>query len=133
MSAAANKQLLQHIYAELALGNSRPFLDSMAEDFSWTVQGSTAWSRTYRGRHAVREQLLKPLFANFADRYTATASRILAADDCVVVECQGRVTTTAGKPYHNRYCMVYRLAGGQLRELTEYLDTELVTAALGAP
>ena len=133
MSAAANKQLLHHIYAELAAGNSRPFLDSMAEDFCWTIQGSTAWSRSYRGRQAVREELLKPLFANFADRYTVSASRILADEDCVVVECQGRVTTRRGQPYNNRYCLVYRLAGGKLVELTEYLDTELVSAALDAP
>jgi uncharacterized protein len=133
VSTAANKQLLQHIYAELAQGNSRPFLDSMAEDFCWTVQGNTAWSRSYRGRQAVREELLKPLFANFADRYTATASRILADEDCVVVECQGRVTTRRGQPYNNRYCLVYRLAGGKLAEVTEYLDTELVSAVLDAP
>lgn len=133
MSTAANKQLLQQIYAELALGNSRPFLDSMAEEFCWTVQGSTAWSRTYRGRHAVREELLKPLFANFSSRYTAAASRIIAEDDCVVVECRGHVTTRRGQPYDNTYCMVYRLAGGKLVEVTEYLDTELVTAALDAP
>lgn len=133
MSTTANKQLLQQLYAELALGNSRPFLDSMAEDFCWTIQGSTAWSRSYRGRRAVREELLKPLFANFADRYTAAASRILADEDCVVVECQGRVTTRRGQPYHNRYCIVYRLAGGKLVEATEYLDTELVTAVLDPP
>lgn len=133
MSSAANKQLLEHIYAELAQGNSRPFIDAMAEDFSWTIKGHTAWSRTFRGKQAVREELLKPLFANFADRYTASVRRIIAEDEHVVVEVQGRVTTKAGKPYHNEYCMVYRVADGQLRELTEYLDTELVTAVLDPP
>jgi uncharacterized protein len=133
MNTAANKQLLQHIYDELAKGNSRPLLDAMAEDFCWTVQGSNAWSRSYRGKRAVVEELLKPLSANFADQYTASASRIIAEDDCVVVECQGRVTTRSGKPYHNRYCMVYRLADGKLRDLTEYMDTELVSAVLNAP
>jgi ketosteroid isomerase-like protein len=130
---AANKQLLQHIYAELAQGNSRPLLDAMAEDFTWTIRGRTPWSRTYRGKRAVREELLKPLFANFADRYTASIRRILADGDHVVVEFRGRVTTRAGKPYHNEYCMVYRLVGGKLHEVTEYLDTELVTAVLSPP
>jgi hypothetical protein len=49
------------------------------------------------------------------------------------VEARGSNTTNAGVPYNNRYCYVFRLAEGKLQELTEYLDTELVTAALGDP
>ena len=126
-----NKQLMQHIFDELARGNGRPFIDSLADDVCWTMIGSTAWSGTYRGKQAVRETLLKPLFAKFADTYTNTALRIIAEDDHVVVECRGRVTTKAGEPYCNTYCWVCRLADGQLKSLTEYMDTELVTRTLG--
>jgi ketosteroid isomerase-like protein len=133
MSAAENKQLMQAIFAELAKGNGKPFVDAMAEDFCWIMIGTTKWSGTYRGKHAVRERLLKPLFAKFADPYTNTAQRFIAEDDYVVVECRGRVMTKSGMPYNNTYCYVCRLAGGKLRELTEYFDTELVTAALGDP
>jgi hypothetical protein len=48
----------------------------------------------------------------------------------VVVEGRGQVTTKTGKPYDNSYCWIYRLADGKIKEITEYLDTELVTAAL---
>ena len=30
---AANKQFMQHIFAELANGHRKPFADAMAEDF----------------------------------------------------------------------------------------------------
>jgi ketosteroid isomerase-like protein len=50
-----------------------------------------------------------------------------------VIECRGRVTTKAGKPYNQTYCYVCRLADGKVRELTEYLDTEMVSAALDPP
>jgi uncharacterized protein len=133
MSAAQNKRLMQDIFAELAKGNGRPFVASLADDFCWTITGTTKWSRTYRGKQAVLDELLGPLFSRFADRYTNTALRIIAEDDQVVVECRGQVTTKAGVPYHNQYCWVCRIADGKLRELTEYLDTELVTAALGDP
>jgi uncharacterized protein len=131
MSAAENKQLMQNIFSELAKGNGNPFVEAMADDFCWTVTGSTKWSRTYRGKQAVLTELLRPLSAQFADQYTNTAHRFIAEDDYVVVECRGRVTTKAGMPYNNTYCFVCSLAGGKLQELTEYLDTELVTAALG--
>ena len=131
MGAAENKQLMQNIFSELSKGNGKPFVESLADDICWTVTGSTKWSRTYRGKETVLAELLRPLFAQFADQYTNTAHRFIAEDDYVVVECRGRVTTKSGTPYNNTYCWVCRVADGKLRELTEYLDTELVTAALG--
>jgi uncharacterized protein len=133
MSAIENKQLMQQIFAELAKGNGKPFVDLMADDFRWTITGTTPWSKTYDGKQAVLKDLMQPLFAQFTGRYTNTAERFIAEDDYVVIECRGRVTTKAGKPYNNTYCYVCRLDGGKMRELTEYLDTELVATALAAP
>ncbi|HEY9431453.1 MAG TPA: nuclear transport factor 2 family protein [Blastocatellia bacterium] len=132
MSAAENKQLMQNIFTELSKGNGAPFVESLADDICWTIIGSTKFSGTYRGKQAVLNELLRPLFARFADQYTNTAHRFIAEDDYVVVECRGRVTTKSGAPYNNTYCWVCRVADGKLQELTEYLDTELVTAVLGA-
>jgi ketosteroid isomerase-like protein len=132
VSAAENKQLLQNIFSELSKGNGAPFVESLADDICWTIIGSTKWSGTYRGKQAVLNELLRPLFAQFADQYTNTAHRFIAEDDYVVVECRGRVTTKSGPPYNNTYCWICRVADGKLQELIEYLDTELVTAALGA-
>jgi hypothetical protein len=133
MSAAENKQMMQTIFAGLAAGNGRPFINAPAEDFVWTLTGTTKWSKTYRGKTAVREELLKPLFAQFADQYVNTAERFIAEGDFVVVECRGRVTTKSGQPYNNTYCWVCRLEGGKLKSLTEYMDTALVERALGDP
>lgn len=132
-TTAHNKQVMQHIFDELARGNGAPFLESLADDCSWTMTGTTAWSKTYRGKAAILGELLRPLMAKFADQYTNTAHRLIAEDDFVVVECRGRVTTKTGVPYHNTYCWVCRLADGKIRELTEYMDTALVASALGEP
>ena len=131
METEDNKQLMQRIFSELSQGNGKLFIDSLADDFCWTITGNTGWSETYRGKQTVLTELLKPLFSLFADRYTNTAHRFIAEDDYVVVECRGRVTTRDGKPYNNTYCWVCRIAEGKLRELTEYMDTELVTSVLG--
>jgi ketosteroid isomerase-like protein len=125
-----NKSLLQAAFAELAKGNTRPFVDTWAEDFCWTCTGTTQWSGTYRGKRAVLQELMKPLFAKFDGPYTNTAQRFIAEDDFVVVECRGNVTTRSGMQYNNTYCYVCRFSEGKMRELTEYFDTELVTAAL---
>ena len=131
--AASNKLFMQHIFSELAKGNRKPFADAMAEDFCWTITGSTAWSRTYRGKAGVRTELIEPLFKQFADVYRNSPQRFIADEDYVVVQCRGEVMTRKGEPYNNSYCLVIRLAGGQMRELTEYLDTALVDKVLDAP
>ena len=133
MGASENKQLLQSIFAELANGNSRPFVESMADDFRWTLTGTTEWSRTYEGKQSVLTELLGALRSRIDGNITTTAQRFIADDDFVVVEAQGSNTTKTGKPYNNRYCFVFRVSEGKLQEVTEYLDTELVTSTFGDP
>jgi ketosteroid isomerase-like protein len=124
---------MQSVFAELADGNGQPFMDALADDARWTVIGSSPWSRTYEGKRAIIDELMRPLFRQFANQYTARAIRVIAEDDMVVVEARGQVTTKSGKPYNQTYCYVFRLADGRVRELTEYLDTDLVNQTLEGP
>jgi uncharacterized protein len=133
MTPRDNKTIMEGIFAELAKGNGAPFREAMADDFTWSIIGTTAWSRAYRGKDGVANELLRPLLAQFKDRYTSTAERILADGDYVVIQCRGRVTTVSGKPYNNTYCWVIRMADGKMKELTEYCDTALINDALAPP
>jgi ketosteroid isomerase-like protein len=133
VSATQNKRLMSEVFAELAKGDGRRFVEVLAPEIRWTIIGSTEWSGTWEGKAAVRSKLLDPLFAQFATRYRNTAVRLIAEDDFVVIECRGDVTTKAGMPYRNTYCYVCRLEDGKVRELTEYCDTELLAKALAPP
>ena len=132
MGAAENKQLLEHIFDELAKGNSEPLVASMADDFRWTVAGTTAWSKTYEGKQAVLTELFGPLRARIAGRIRTIAQRFIAEGDFVVVEARGNNTTRSGVPYNNTYCFVFRVVDSRLKEVTEYMDTVLVNTALAA-
>ena len=59
-----NKLLMQDIFAALAQGNGRPFVDAMADDFVWVMPGGGTWSGAWHGKETVRTQLLRPLFAS---------------------------------------------------------------------
>jgi uncharacterized protein len=133
VGAAENKRLVEQVFVELADGNGRPFMDLLGDDVRWTVMGSGEWSGTYEGKPAVIDALMRPLFSQFAEPYRNRASLIVADGEHVVVECQGQVTTKSGKPYNQRYCYVCRMSDGKIRELNEYLDTELVSSALELP
>ena len=118
MSGAEDKRLVQDAFDELATGNGERFMDRLGGDVRWTIIGTTAWSRTYEGKQAVRDELMRPLFAQFADRYTNEATRIVADSDVVVIECRGKVRTKSGKRYDQTHCHVCRLAEDKVRELT---------------
>ena len=133
MPTRTNRQIVEEIFNELGRGNGGPFLDAMADDFQWTIKGTTAWSKTYAGKQAVRKELLAPLFAQFDGTYSNRLTRIICDGDTVAVECEGCVITKSGKPYCNSYCYIFEMANGKFKSLTEYLDTALVEAALEPP
>ena len=133
MSAAENKRLMQHVFTELGKGNSAPYVEAMADDFTWIALGSTTWSGVYAGKNAVLNELFASLRNEMEGRIKTIPHRFTAEGDIVVVEARGDNMTKAGKPYRNTYCMVCRLEGGSLREVIEYMDTELVTKVLNAP
>ena len=128
MSATANKQMMEAIFSELSKGNDKPFIDAMAEDMQWTWMGSGQWAKTFNGKQSVVNDLWAAVKTTLRQPYKAMANRIIADGDYVVVEASGQNTTPEGKIYNNRYCWVCRLSEGKLRELNEYMDTELVTA-----
>jgi ketosteroid isomerase-like protein len=133
MGTAENKQLLQDIFAATAQGNSRPLVDAMADDFSWIIAGNGRWSRSYEGKQAVLSDLFPVLRERIEGRIRMIPQRILADGDHVVVEARGDNVTKTGQHYDNSYCFIFRVANGKLVEVTEYMDTELVTSTLGAP
>jgi ketosteroid isomerase-like protein len=133
MTPTENKALVQNIMDARSRREHAPFLAAMADDFVWRIIGSTAWSGEYVGKTDVRERLLKPLYAQFTAPSRIMPTRILADGDHVVVECHGDATTVSGERYANTYCLVIRLAAGQLREMTEYMDTALVERVLQPP
>jgi ketosteroid isomerase-like protein len=132
MNALENKQILQAAFAELAVSNAKPFVDLMADDFSWVCTGTTQWSRRYAGKQTVLGELFAPLRAKLG-RITTVAHRFTADGDTVVVEAQGRNTTRDGVAYNNQYCFVIHMQEGKMHELIEYFDTDLVNRALGTP
>ncbi|MEO8383534.1 MAG: nuclear transport factor 2 family protein [Acidobacteriota bacterium] len=131
MGAAENKRLFQRVFAELAVGDSRPFAAILSDDIRWTVIGTTHHSGTYEGKQNVLHELMARVMSHIVDHIAVTPHRFIADDEYVVVEFSGKSTTRDGKPYDNTYCWVHRVVDGMVVEVTEYLDTELVTSVFG--
>lgn len=132
MDAADNKQLVRQLYAELSKGNTKPFIDCLAEDIRWTVIGTTKFSGTIEGKQNVVNKLFDRVAAQLNGPAKTTIKNLIAEGEYVVVESSGRGVTTAGKPYNNTYCEILRFAGSKVTEVTVYLDTALINATFDA-
>ena len=130
MNVSETKDRIRKIFTQLSAGNSRPYVDALADDVVWTVIGTTRWSGRYRGKRDVVERLLRPVSRLFEPGYKMHIEGMVVEDDHLVVQFRGEVMTKAGVPYNNSYCWVCRMKNDRIQELTEYADTELFTAAL---
>ena len=131
MRVVENKQLVERIFAEQSQGNTQVLLDSLADDVHWTIIGKTKFSGTYHNKQEVLDKLFGRLGPELDGVLKVTADRLIAEDDCVAIQGRGEAITNTGKSYNNTYCWVYRIVNGKVQEITEYLDTELVTEAFG--
>jgi uncharacterized protein len=132
MSAADNKKLMEQLFASVAAGDRKPFLDHIADDVVMRVTGRYSWSQTIRGKEALFRDFYGHLASLLAGANRRTvAHRFIADGDHVVVESVGDMRTKAGVLYNNEYCLIYRLREGKIVEMVEYCDSALCERVLG--
>jgi ketosteroid isomerase-like protein len=131
MGAAENKKLIQDMFAELSKGNAPAYLNALADDVRFTIIGTTKYSGTCNGKQELIAKVLQPLTSQLEGGITITPENFIADGDFVAMQARGKSTTKSGKSYNNTYCQVFRIANGKVQEVTEYLDTELLTSAFG--
>ena len=129
MGVAENKEVARRMGEAKSLDD---MLATMSEDVRWSIMGTTKYSLTLNGKKDIVDKLLHPIFSELESMGSNHVDNVIAEGDYVVVQqhASGRKTKT-GNPYNNIYCMVYKVIDGKIIEITEYLDTELVTAAFG--
>jgi hypothetical protein len=103
----------------------------MNEDVTWRWMGVNRWSKSFQGRQTIADKLFggAPDTPNPAS--TVTVHGIHTDGDIVVVEHSGRNELPDGRRYDNNYCWVFRIQDGLIKEVREYMDTQLVTETFG--
>jgi uncharacterized protein len=128
MGAAENKELIRKMFAE---SPGETFLNTLADDVKWTIIGTGKYSTTFNGKQDLIARLLGPLGAQIEGHMTITPFNLIADGEYVAMQSNGKAMSKNGVPYNNTYCHVFRIVGGKVKEVTEYLDTELVTRCFG--
>ncbi len=132
MSAETNKQIVRDYFQAIGAGDLAKALGLTSDDFTFILEGTTTYSGTYSGHAEVQGFFATIAGAiDFENGVEVEIQEMIAEDDKVVVRTAGKMTSTSGKPYNNRYCHVFTVRDGKIAQDIEYLDTALVTQALG--
>jgi len=133
MTNGDRRALVRRAFEDLGRGDSSTFAALLAPDVVYRVIGTTAVSGVMRGTEEVVRRLIGPLAGALATPLAIRVDRLAVEGDVVTVEGEGTATLRSGAPYDNTYCFVFRFAGDRVAEVTEYLDTHLVTRAFAVP
>ena len=131
MGASENKELIRKMFSDLSSGNAEAFLAGFADDARFTICGTTKFSGTFNGKQEFINKVLAPLSAQLEGGLAMAVDNLIADGDFVAMQARGKSDVKNGKTYNNTYCQVFKISAGKVREMTEYLDTELVTNAFG--
>ena len=127
-----NKNVVRRFFQLSAEGDMDGCFDLLHDDLTWTNIGSTRFSGTFRGREAVLQDLVGPLFGALSAGILNSLEQLIAEGDEVVVLSRGEAQTLDGQPYNNSYAQVFTVREGQIFAVREYMDTALVDRVFGA-
>jgi hypothetical protein len=99
---------------------------TLHDDMCWEVMGGDflPHGAVYEGKATWQNELLADAQEQYDLSTWALDAAVVAADGaCVVVEWDLAATTSRGRDYRNRYCMVLRVDGGRIKGVREYTDT----------
>ncbi len=131
MTSEQRKQRISDGFKALGKGDSAPLMGIFDDKVQWTIIGNTKFSGTYDGMADVGARLLAPLGELLDGHLHITPDNLIGEGDYVVCQGRGESKTRAGGTYNNTYCWVYKWSGDKVVAVTEYLDTEVLTASFG--
>lgn len=127
-SVSRNKQLTLAFFDALQRGDAQAIADTYAQEGRVVTMGNTLISGS-RGKDEIR-QFAGGVLDAFPAGLNFTVVSMTAEEDRVAVEATSEGLHVSGRPYQNHYHFLLTWKDGQLMQLKEYMDTELVTDVL---
>ena len=121
-------QVVERALGAFNAGDAEGFLALIDDDVRFWMNGTHLFSGSVEGKAAFLD-LVGRVNAGLGEPIRLEVLNAIPAGEWAVIETQGTATTAAGAPYHNRYCMLWRVADGKIVELKEYNDSALVAAS----
>ena len=128
MSRARTVEIMQAMQD----GRATPLFEAMADEVTWRWMGTGQWSKTFVGKQAIIDTLFGGEQETLGPSSSIEVHHVHGGGDVVVVEHAGHNVLPDGRKYDNNYCWILSFREGQIHEVREYMDTQLVTSTFGA-
>lgn len=122
---AQSKAVVQRYVAAVAAGDAQTVRELFSPTAIWTLAGGDLpIAGTWEGRDAIIDDFLATAQSYYVPgSINLEITGMVAEADQVVVQWTSRARTRAGQVYENGCIGVFTVAGGQIQEVREYMDT----------
>lgn len=94
----SNKDLIRQMWEAFTAGDRQKFFAVMADEFKFTVMGTTSLSLVTHGREEMIDRVLTPLAAALDGEMTVAIDNIIAEGDWVVMQSRSFGKGKNGQP-----------------------------------
>ena len=126
-----NKELIQQLYENFAVGDVPAVLSAFAENIEWTESDGFPLAGTYVGPDAVLNNVFMKL-GEFSENWGVEVERLIADGDTVVAD--GRYTwnhKTTGEPCAVRMAHIWTFTDGKVTKFLQHVDSATVKELIG--
>ena len=119
-----NKSIVREFLEVFSTGDVPGILDRLHDDATWWVSGKVegfAGTSTKAEMGTLLESVVT-LYKQGALRLTPLG--MVAEGDRVVVEAEGYAELNNGRVYNPQSVLIFQIAGGKVKSVKEYLDTQ---------
>ncbi|MCB2075737.1 MAG: nuclear transport factor 2 family protein [Rhodobiaceae bacterium] len=128
MTAFQPSEVIAGFYDDLNAGAHESAFARFAPDLSYRVVAPPP----YGGEcdRAALAHKASQVFERLAKPLSLKVQRLVAQEDYVVAEVEGKALTLNGGNYDNSYLFIYRVVDGKIVEGREYLDSAMYVALI---
>lgn len=122
------KAIVSNFFDKLCSGDFMGGFETMADDATWSIIGTTAFSKTFTKDGLLNEMI--PELATFPEPPVMKVSDIFAEGNRAAVIASVKGVAKYGPYEQNPYCFIVTTKDGKVSEIVEYLDTAAVETAM---
>jgi ketosteroid isomerase-like protein len=117
----ANKQTVQSFFDQFNAGKTAEAFTLVSDDVTWWVPGTLPFSGTKTKAQYLG--IVGQIQAGFPTGFKLAVKHMIAEDDEVAAEVESEGTHVNGKAYRNKYHFLFKVKGGSIVSVKEYMDT----------
>lgn len=124
MSIDANKEVVRRFFERITAQDIDGTLTLLADSFEFWVAGDPQSFALGGSKNRTQYAgLLRAFFPTFPQGFAFVRKGMTAEGDRVAVEAEWTGQTSRGRPYHNRYHILFEVRAGKIQSMREYHDT----------